>query len=317
MNQAHDKILSGENEGLEQQDPPGVQNSCSNVIDLTEADNEIDAMIYDETEDRKPILTDLQSQPVPTNITRPSELINTVGVNNNVVSQIEDDFWAGLLFPYGSANSSGGGISGSASANFLSSPLLADAISPAVTDVISHALDREAEALIYPNLTTPVLQSQYAAPNDMQLLHSPFVNNHEYGRVSLNRNINRTPIAVQALPAQPQTPTPQQRSGANFNFVTPNGSSPASQTTLSVGNVCNSSLLASQTALSVGNGYSDMELQQQFSRSPINAFLGADIASSSLQHQSAAQVRLFSFSPCTVSILLLQLKFQTPKLVLM
>ncbi|XP_044485124.1 E4 SUMO-protein ligase PIAL1-like [Mangifera indica] len=283
MNQAHDKILSGENEGLEQQDPPGVQNSCSNVIDLTEADNEIDAMIYDETEDRKPILTDLQSQPVPTNITRPSELNNTVGVNQNVVSQREDDFWTGILY-------SVGGISVPATANFMMSPLLPDAISPVITDAISHALNQETEALGYNNLTTPVIQSQDSAPNDMQLQQSQFVNNHEYGRLSPSRNINRTPIAIQALPAQSLTPSPQQRSGTNFNFVTPNGSSLASQRTLSVGHSYSSSSLVSQTAPCVRNGYSDMEQQQQFSRSPINSVLGPDIDSSSLLHQSAAKV---------------------------
>ncbi|KAJ0048869.1 hypothetical protein Pint_15086 [Pistacia integerrima] len=290
MNQAHDKIPSGENEGSEQQEPPGFLNPGPNVVDLTKYDDEMDAMILGETEDRKPILTDLQSHPVPTNISRPSELSNTVGVNQNAFSQGEDDFWAGILSSLGPASSSVDSISVPASANFMTSSLLADAISPAITDAISHALNRETEALGYSNLTTSVMQSQYLAPNDLQLQQSHFVNHHEYGRLSLNRNINRTPIAIQALPAQSQTPSPQQRSGTNFNFVTPNGSSLASQSALSVGNGYNGSSLASQTALSVGNGYSDMERQQQFSRSPLNAFLGPDIASSSVQHQSAAQV---------------------------
>ncbi|KAJ0106077.1 hypothetical protein Patl1_17633 [Pistacia atlantica] len=290
MNQAHDKIPSGENEGSEQQQPPGFLNPGPNVVDLTKYDDEMDAMILGETEDRKPILTDLQSQPVPINISRPSELSNTVGVNQNAVSQGEDDFWAGILSSLGPASSSVDSISVPASANFMTSSLLADAISPAITDAISHALNRETEALGYSNLTTSMMQSQYLSPNDLQLQQSHFVNHHEYGRLSLNRNINRTPIAIQALPAQSQTPSPQQRSGTNFNFVTPNGSSLASQSALSVGNGYNGSSLASQTALSVGNGYSDMERQQQFSRSPLNAFLGPDIASSSVQHQSAAQV---------------------------
>ncbi|KAK3227909.1 hypothetical protein Dsin_007771 [Dipteronia sinensis] len=158
--------------------------------------------------------------------------------------------------------------------------------SPILTDAISPALDRGAD------LTTSVMQGQYCTPGNLQLQQSQFLDsavNNEYGRLSLlNRHVNRTvrtPIAVQALPAAFQTPSPQQRPGTSFNSLTPNGSS-----------------ISSQAALSVANGYipttTDIErqLQQQqqlrYSRSQMNTFMRPDMASSPLQYHSAAQVGL-------------------------
>lgn len=239
VDQAHDRILSSKKEGCEQQESAFIANSDPVILDLTKNDDEIDAVSTGEIEDMKP---DLQSQPVSTNLTMPSELMSTVQDNQNFVTT-DDDFWAGILFPDGSASSGArsdtqtvGGISAPSSASFLVSPVLTDAISP--------AFNREVDALGYTHLTTPVTQSLYSAPNNMPLQQTQLVNpsvNYEYGRSAVTRHLNQTPMAGQALPA----------------------ASP--------------------------HGFSDMEQQQRISRFHMNTILGSDIASSPLQHQSAAQ----------------------------
>lgn len=243
VDQAHDRILSSEKEGCEHQESAAVANSNPEILDLTKNDDEIDAMSTGEIEDVKP---DLHSQPVSTNLTMPSELISTVQADQNFVTT-DDDFWAGILYPDGSASSDArsdaqtvGGVSAPSSTSFMVSPVLTDAISP--------AFNREVDALGYTHLTTPVMQSLCSAPNNLQIPQTQLMNpsvNYEYGRSAVARHLNRTPMAVQALPA-------------------------------------------------ASHGFSDMEQQQRISRSHMNTVLGSDIASSPLQHQSAAQVRFVS-----------------------
>lgn len=101
-------------------------------------------------------------------------------------------------------------------ANQMTSPVLTDAISPAPNQGAVSDL-------------SSLLQHQYSAPGSMSLQMSQLVDpitDNEYGRNSfLNRhNINRSPIAVQALPATSQTTTPQQR----YNSLTSYGSSVSS-----------------------------------------------------------------------------------------
>ncbi|KAH9719381.1 E4 SUMO-protein ligase PIAL2 [Citrus sinensis] len=238
VDQAHDRILSSEKEGCEHQESAAVANSNPVILDLTKNDDEIDAMSTGEIEDVKP---DLHSQPVSTNLTMPSELISTVQADQNFVTT-DDDFWAGILYPDGSASSDArsdgqtvGGVSAPSSTSFMVSPVLTDAISP--------AFNREVDALGYTHLTTPVMQSLCSAPNNLQIQQTQLMNpsvNYEYGRSAVARHLNRTPMAVQALPA-------------------------------------------------ASHGFSDMEQQQRISRSHMNTVLGSDIASSPLQHQSAAQ----------------------------
>lgn len=265
VDRAHDKIISCEKKVLEQQESTGITNSDPVVLDLTNDDDEMDAVTIDEIEDRKP---NLQSQHIDTNLVSPSELNNTVVVNQNVVTA-DDDFWSGLLYPNGSASSGAradaqtvGSIPERTSTNLITSPVLTDSTSP--------ALNGETEAFGYTNLTTSVMQTPYSAPSNLQLEPTQIVNpivNYEYGRSSsLPRYVNRNPIAIQALPAPSQTSSPQQRSGANINHFSPDASSLPS------------------------NGFRDMEQQQQFSRSHTNTFLGPDMASSPSQQHLATQV---------------------------
>ncbi|TXG50578.1 hypothetical protein EZV62_023102 [Acer yangbiense] len=265
----HNNTSSRNKERSEQQESTDCMNCDPVVLDLTADDEDMDAATADEIEDTKPpLLSNLQSQ--------------NVGVNRNVDIHSEINFRFTGLRSNGPAAISGvsdarndGGISEPTFANQMTSPILTDAISP--------ALDRGAD------LTTSVMQGQYSTPGNLQLQQSQFLDstvNNEYGRFSLlNRNVNRTPIAVQALPAAFQTPSPQQRPGTSFNSLTPNGSS-----------------ISSQAALSTANGYrpttSDIERQLQqrqqqllYSRSQMNTLMRPDMASSSsLQYHSAAQV---------------------------
>ncbi|KAK2664159.1 hypothetical protein Ddye_002733 [Dipteronia dyeriana] len=259
----HNNTSSRNKERSEQPESTDCMNCDPVVLDLTTNDEDMDAATADEIEDTKPpLLSNLHSQ--------------NVGVNHIVDIHSENNFRSAGLHSNGPAAISGvsdarndGGISEPNLANQMTSPILTDAISP--------ALDWGSD------LTTSMMQGQYSTPGNLQLQQSQFLDstvNNEYGRLSLlNGHVNRTPIEVQALPAAFQTPSPQQRPGTSFNSLTLNGSS-----------------ISSQAALSVANGYrptaTDIErqLQLRYSRSQMNTFMRPDMASSPLQYHSAAQV---------------------------
>lgn len=171
----------------------------------------VDAIDISEIEDRKPPVANLQSQSATSHLTITEELNNTVGANHNISSHMEDDFWSGLdLIPgFGISTSRTdaqvGGRSESTS-NFTS---------PVFSDSISLASNR-AEVHGDANLTSLGIQNQVSAASNLQLLQSQLTNpmsSPEYGWFQhIPRHINRTPIAIQALLALPQMPTPQQRS---------------------------------------------------------------------------------------------------------
>ncbi|KAK9276538.1 hypothetical protein L1049_006072 [Liquidambar formosana] len=275
--QPHDDTINSQQEGSEQRESTGIPNGLPNVFDLTEGDDEMDEVVIRDTEDRKPFQANPLSHSVATNLTMPSQLINS--------SDVEDDFWSGIfLSTYGSVTSGArsdaqivGGISEPSPSNNMITPVLTDAVSP--------AFDREPEVLRGTNLTTSLAQSQFPAPNSLQLQQSQLghtIVSNEYGRLpSIPRHVSRTPIAIQALPAQSLTPGPQQRSRTSLNSLMPNGSSVGSQASPSL----------APTADSFNTISSDMERRQQFSRSLINPHPLSDMASSSLQHHSMIQNR--------------------------
>ncbi|KAA8520878.1 hypothetical protein F0562_011551 [Nyssa sinensis] len=248
----HDKTSNCEPEGPTQQESTSFNEAVPDIMDLTEGDDGMDVMGTCPTEDRKPLLSNLQSQPNVTNLTTTAE---TELYKSDVV-----------------------GVSEPALTNYMLSPVLTDAVSP--------ALNRELETFHGTALlATSMPQSKISATNNLQLQQSQFANSivsNEYGRFpSIPRHINRTPIAVQALPAQTLTPVPQQRSRNNFNNLIPNGHSVASQ--------------SSSALPSIADGFnavsSNVERQQQFSRSPLNQFQVPHMTSSSLQQHSATQNR--------------------------
>ena len=267
VDELHEKILNCQKDGSEQ---PESAKGIPIVLDLTQDDNDVDAMETIGIEDRKPPVANLQSQSAAPNLTITSELNNTVGANQNIASHMEDDFWSGLYSSHGFGTSTAGtdtqvGVRSESTPNFSVSPVFSDSISPAPS---------RAEARGNGNLTTLGIQNQVSAANNLQLQQSQLINsmtNHEYGSLQhIPRHINRTPIAVQALPAMSQTPTPQQRSRNSLNTLSANGSPvpPHPQP--------NMSMAPSSNGFSTVS--SDMERQPQFSRSPANPHQVPDIA---------------------------------------
>ncbi|XP_008239090.1 PREDICTED: E4 SUMO-protein ligase PIAL2 [Prunus mume] len=203
-------------------------------------------------------------------------LSNTNRVNQTVAAHLEDDFWSGIYFANGSLASGirsdtqmGGVIPHTGPAN-LQSPVLTDAVSP--------ALDRGTES----HLTTDIVASamhQFSSPNNFQWQQSQFASsaaNNEYGRFASQRVLPRTPTAVQALPAQSQGPGLQQRPRTSWNSSTPSSASLSSQVGQSI----------TPSANCANAVCSDLERQQHFSRPRMNPLQVSNIASSSLQHPS-------------------------------
>ncbi|XP_057967545.1 E4 SUMO-protein ligase PIAL2 isoform X2 [Malania oleifera] len=275
--QPHDQSLNCQ-EGSERRDINSFSNAHSNVLDLTEGDDEMDSMGTCEIEERKPSIGNMQNHFV-TNPTGPPQLNSTSEVNQNNASQVEDDYWAGIFFPdHGSSSSAVrsdapflGGISGPSPANTMLSPVLTDAITP--------ALNREPEDFRgSTHLSNSLLQNQLLPPDHLQLQQLQFGHSlvgNEYGRFpAIQRHVSRSPIAIQALPAQTVTPGPQQRSRIPLNPLVPTSSSIASQASPSV----------APTADGFNTLGTDVERQQHISRSLVNPVEASDMTSSSLHH---------------------------------
>lgn len=275
VDHVHDKTLDYQNDGSDHQEPVDSSNAVPLILDLTGDEMNVDGPY--EVEDRKPPLTHLEIQSNATSLAMPSNLNCTAGNNQNVAAQIENDFWSRANFTHDLVTSSARSniqvnypISESASPNFMTSPVLTDAISP--------ALNREADICGNSSL----VHNQFSAPRNMQLQQSQQMNqtSQEYGRApSIPRHVTRVPIAVQALPAPSQIQTPQQRSGSTMTILLPNGSSLPSQ--------------PSPLAIPAVDGFNrmsgDMERQQQFTRSHMHGPQVSAMGSSSLQHHSVAQ----------------------------
>ncbi|KAJ7952244.1 E4 SUMO-protein ligase PIAL2 [Quillaja saponaria] len=273
MDKTRNKAHGSEKEQTDQKESDSSQNALPYVLDLTEDDNQMDVMDSCEVEDRKPLHPNLQSQ-----------FVNQVGINQNVAARVEDDFRSGVYFTPLSVGSSGrsdptrvGQISESIPGNFLQSPVLTRAISP--------ALNREAEGPRNTYATNSVMQNQISIPNNFQLQQFNYLNtvvNNEYGRSqSIPRQVSRTPVAGQALPAQSQSLGSQQRSRLGFNSLTSSSSSVTSHVSLPTPPAADGS-----NAL-----LSDIERQQHFSRPHMNPLQGLDIASVASQLHLMTQNR--------------------------
>ncbi|KAK4601467.1 hypothetical protein RGQ29_010860 [Quercus rubra] len=269
---AREKTLKCQNEKTEQQESTSVSNSLPNVLDLTDDNDEMEVVSAGETEDRKPILASL---PVTSNLTLLPDSNTTSGVNQNSSAQLEE-YWSSVLNSVSTSSAWSqrvGGISEPITANLMQSPLLTDALSP--------VLNLEPEGHGNTNFTTSLIQSQ-SSPNNFQLQQSQYAHSiNEYGRLPnlpfIPRHVNRTPIAVQALPAQSQTPNPQERPRSS---LTPNGSLISPQVALPM----------APTVEAFNTMCSDMERQQHF-RAHMNPLQVSDIPSSLLQRPSVIQSR--------------------------
>ncbi|XP_058199953.1 E4 SUMO-protein ligase PIAL2 isoform X4 [Rhododendron vialii] len=214
-----------------QQDEPFQQEADlpSDVMDLTVGDDVMDLEHMYETADTKPNTAILQSQSTVGDVMNPLGMNNTSELNQNAVAPIDDDSWSRIfLSTYASGALSAGGISGSAPAsNFMQSPVLTDAVSPA----LNREPETFRESALVPISTPP---SQFSAPSHLPLQHSQlgtYMATNEYGRIpSITRqhHVNRSPVAVQALPAHHQSSLPQPRSVSNS--LIPQGPALAYQT---------------------------------------------------------------------------------------
>lgn len=276
VDQEREENLNCKKENIERQESTNTSSSLPNILDLTEDNDEMEAVSNSETEDRKPLLDNLTSA---TNLTFPPELNATSGAFHNVAGQVEDGFWSGGHISFGATNSNARsnahrvGICEPIPANITQSPVLTDAVSP--------ALNQEAEGRGNIDFITPMVQTQSALHN-FQLQQSQYISpvvSNEYGRQpSIPRHVSRTPIAVQALPAQSLAPNPRQRPQSSLNSLVPDGPSISSQAALSV----------APTADACNNISNNVDMRQHF-RAHVNPLQVSDIHPSSLLHSPATQ----------------------------
>lgn len=175
-------------EGPSQRERTNFSNTVSNILDLTDIDDEIEAAPQ-ESEDRKPNLQNLnqnENLSIPMNLPEPPDSNRSLDANQNQsgASHLEDDFWAGIFLP---------SLGPEASSYTIPTTVISDDFRG-----------------------TNNSNSQLSIPNNMQLQQTQFVQsliiNNEYGRLqTIPRHVTRTPIAIQALPAQPAMSSTQQR----------------------------------------------------------------------------------------------------------
>ncbi|KAL3498910.1 hypothetical protein ACH5RR_041642 [Cinchona calisaya] len=283
-----DKFPNVEQDEPTRPDSTSLSNGLPDLMDLTEMDDVIDAVGACEAEDRKVLQNNSQNQCSIQDITIRPHTNSSAEVHQNISPHIEDNFWSGIyLSTFASGTSSAlpdaqiGGIPESTPSSTLPSPIL--------TDATSAARNHEAGAFLGNTILANSLpESEITSPTSLQLQQFQFGSSalsNEYGRsLSASRQVSRTPIAVQALPAQSPTSGPLRLRNSMTTF-TQNGPLAASQT----------------SALpSIGDGFnansSNMERQLQFSGSHAVALQVPRMGSSLLQQRSNSQQDRSSFS---------------------
>ncbi|KAF3448627.1 hypothetical protein FNV43_RR09340 [Rhamnella rubrinervis] len=254
LDQAHDLVLNSTKERSEQEESTCPPNASPNILDLTEDETEVDVFRTSGVEDRKP----------------------SHRVNQNDTAQAEDEFRPRVFVTSGSgAYTAGsdthvfGSTSQSTPANFLRVP-------PVLTEAISPTINLQGGGQSNTNPTTSENQTQLSLNSDLLLQQLQYASSNEYGRFpTIPRMPTRTPIAVQALPAQSLAPGQHQRLRTSSNSSTPSSSSfPCS---------------LSANANGLNTVTSDLERQRHFSRSHLNPHQASAVASSSSQHCSVTQ----------------------------
>ncbi|GMI76433.1 PROTEIN INHIBITOR OF ACTIVATED STAT LIKE 2 [Hibiscus trionum] len=161
VDELHDKIRNCQKDGSEQQE------SAMGVLDLTQADTEVDAMETIEIEDRKPpvAVAILQSLSAAPNLTTTPELVNTAGTNQNTASNMEENFWSALYSSLVSSTSTFSidtqvGARSESSPNITVSPVFSDAISPAPNRVDARGNVQSLPATSQTQTPTPQQRSR-------------------------------------------------------------------------------------------------------------------------------------------------------------
>lgn len=261
-----------------EQDEPNASsfsNAPPDFLDLTGIDDVIYMVGTCEAEERKVFPLKSQNQFSIQDVTIRPPSNNTNGVPQINSALIDDNLWSDIyLSTFGSGSSSLmsdaqiGGIPQSTRSSILPCPVLTDAISCEAGAFNANAF-----------LANSAPQSEITSPTAMQLREFQFGNSatsNEYGRsLSLPRHVSRTPIAIQALPAQAPTIVPPRVRNSTSKLMQ-NGTLAASQT----------SALAP-----VGDGFSgnssSRQRQQKLSRShPISHQVPRMVSSSQQQHSN-------------------------------
>ena len=246
--------------------------TCSPAtVDLTEDDDHLETMNSSEIVDRKPFQASVQSQFVAPNST--SLGMNSAGVNRNVATQM-DDFFSGVYIARSRSDA----------------PMVGTSELPVLPDTVSPAFNQQSAGRDNNPAVNSAMRNQFSAPNNlpMQMNHMNSVN--EYGRSSsAPRHINRTPVAVQALPV------PSQALGLKNSMLSSNSSSTP-----------HISLSGSTNVDTLKAILSDTERQQRFSRTPMNLPQVSGVNSPAFGHHTATQVGLLvlCFVFCTKLLLL-------------
>lgn len=250
-----------------EQTEPRESTCSSGTVDLTKDDDQLETMDTSEVADRKPSQASVHNQFVTSNST--SLGMNSTGVNQNVATHLEDEIWSGLYVLRGRSDT----------------PAVGTSELPVLPDTVSPVFNQESASHDNNPVVNSAMHNQFSAPNNlqMQMNHMNMVN--EYGRSSsVPRTINRTPIAVQALPVQSQTLVPQQNAITNSN--NPLGSNSSATPHIS---------LSYPASVDTTNAIlSDTERQQHFSRAPLKSPPISGVNSPAFQHHTPTQVCFFS-----------------------
>lgn len=298
----HTDSITCHQDGLEQANSKRSQNAPDNLVDLTMELIDDDVTINStgarvlvdftnqrnvddttcEIEDRKPfgdILLDCAAGNLPE-----ASGFDSTDVVQEAAGQIGQSVWSRISSLASLLNGSVAHSTASASMTArvdapvaISESIPLDALlAPVLTDAVSPAPNREpvdvrGATQLMTGLQNATQLQQIVSPENLQLQQPQFENSivsNENSRRPIPRHISRTPIAIQALPAQKQgSNTLQQRSRPNVMASTPiisNGASTVASQMLP---------FTASTSAGFGAASSEMERQQPSTSqiSPVSA----------------------------------------------
>ncbi|KAI3866360.1 hypothetical protein MKX03_034849 [Papaver bracteatum] len=214
-----DKTLGNEQDESNQCAPVGFSAYTADVVDLTmEGIFESNVMDICETQDVKPSQDSTHGN---------AEMeFDITGIQN------EDSFWSGIQFPNFSASNEP--VAPNTRFNPpvvepMSDPSSTDnMLTPVLTDAVTPTHNRDLGDVHWTSRPTNSLMRNYSVPDDL-LLQRP--GSSEYGDLTISgesgrnaRHITRTPVAIQALPAQPLVPVSHQRARPSLEYPMLSGS---------------------------------------------------------------------------------------------
>ncbi|XP_026444020.1 E4 SUMO-protein ligase PIAL2-like isoform X2 [Papaver somniferum] len=214
-----DKTLGNEQDESNQCAPLRFSAYTADVVDLTmEGIYENNVMDICETQDVKPSQDSTHGN---------AEMeFDITGIQN------EDSFWSGVRF----SNFSASNEPVAPNTRFnppvvepMSDPSSTDnMLTPVLTDAVTPTHNRDLGDVHWTSRPTNSLMRNYSVPDDL-LLQRP--GSSEYGDLTISgeagrntRHITRTPVAIQALPAQPLVPVSHQRARPSLEYPMLSGS---------------------------------------------------------------------------------------------